>query len=65
MYGSLSVGTKMKPKTWNDVLALVFGLAIIVLWSMYRILNLPDILLGATISAFTLIIQFYFRRAKK
>ena len=56
----------MKPKTWNDVLALVFGLVILTLWTLAGtcIIDLPDIILGATISAFTLIIQFYFRKAQ-
>lgn len=56
-----------KPKTWNDVLALVFGLSILTLWSLSgcNVLYLPDIITGATISVFTLITQYYFRKAKK
>ncbi len=56
----------MKPKTWNDVLALTFGLVILGIWTLggTHIINLPDIVLGATISCFTLIVQFYFRKAQ-
>ena len=57
----------MKPKTWNDVLAMTFGLVILSLWVLSGtcVINLPDIVLGATISTFTLIVQFYFRKAKR
>jgi len=57
----------MKPQTWNDVLALVFGVSILALWALSGsgIVPLSDIVLGATIAAFTLIVQFYFRRAKR
>ena len=56
----------MKPKTWNDVLAITFGLVILSIWTLAgtRLIELPDIVLGATISIFTLIAQFYFRKAK-
>jgi hypothetical protein len=57
---------EVKPQTWNDVLALVFGLTILGFWvtTGCGLVDLPDIILGATISAFTLIIQYYFRKAK-
>jgi hypothetical protein len=56
----------MKPKTWNDVLAMTFGLVILAIWTLAGtcIIELPDIVLGATISCFTLIVQFYFRKAQ-
>ena len=56
----------MKPQSWNDVLALVFGFAIFAMWGFAGSghLCLPDIVLGATITIQTLIIQYYFRRAK-
>ena len=54
----------MKPQNWNDVLAMTFGLVILTTWVLAGcgFVCLPDIILGATISAFTLIIQYYFRR---
>jgi hypothetical protein len=57
----------MKPQTWNDVLAIVFGVIILSIWTLggTHIIELPDIILGATISCFTLIVQFYFRKAKE
>lgn len=56
----------LKPRTWNDVLALTFGLIILAFWGLtgQKILVLPDIVLGATISTFTLIVQYYFRKAR-
>lgn len=55
-----------KPETWNDVLAMVFGLVIFALWGCNGkgMIALPDIVLGATITIQTLIVQYYFRKAK-
>lgn len=59
-------GEWIKPKTWNDVLALAFGLTIFAMWilSGCGVLCLPDIIIGATISIMTLIVQYYFRKAQ-
>ena len=56
----------MKPQNWNDVLALVFGLTILAMWiiSGCGIICLSDIVTGATIMAFGMIVQYYFRKAK-
>lgn len=54
----------MKWKTWNDQLSLVLMLAIIGLWVAVGFgLTLPGEVIGATISAFTLVAFFYFRKA--
>jgi len=54
-----------KIKTFNDILALVIGAGVFpAMWILYGTgcIVLPDIILGATISLETLIVQFYFRR---
>lgn len=52
-------------KNWNDVLALIVLVLIIVLWIVHgcKAINLSGEIIGATISGFTLVIQYYFRRA--
>ncbi len=49
-----------KPKTWNDWLSLVILLGTPVLWVFG---NVGDTVMGATIAGWTLVVQFYFRRA--
>ncbi len=48
------------PRLWNDWLALLILIGIPALWVWG---GLNEIVTGATISAFTLVVQFYFRRA--
>lgn len=48
------------PKTWNDTLSLILVLGIPLLWAFGQ---LTGEVLGATIAAWMLVIQFYFRRA--
>ena len=55
------------PQTFNDFLALILIFGIIALWVLQgcgRLTLLPEVT-GALIVTWTLIIQFYFRRAKK
>lgn len=60
----------MKTKTFNDFLALIIVLAIVALWILDPVLRanvgfgLPDQVVGATILLLTLVVQFYYRRAK-
>ena len=53
------------PKTWNDVLALLLILIIPGLWvgQGIKLLDLPGEVVGASLVGWTLVIQFYFRRA--
>jgi hypothetical protein len=48
------------PRIWNDWLALLILTGVPVLWVFA---NLNEIVLGATISGWTLVVQFYFRKA--
>lgn len=53
-------------KRINDLLALLLLTAILpVLWVLHGrgIINLPGEVLGGTIAGYTLILQFYFRKA--
>lgn len=54
-------------KNHNDLLSIVIGVFVFpVLWALHGkgIVVLPDIVLGATVTLETLIVQFYFRKAK-
>ena len=51
---------KSLPNKWNDWLALLMLVGGPVLWVWG---SLDDTVLGATIVAFTLVTQFYFRRS--
>lgn len=51
---------KGMPRVWNDYLAVLILLGVPLLW-VFAALN--EIVLGATISGWTLVIQYYFRRA--
>lgn len=52
-------------KTWNDRLALLLLLAIPGLWilSGRGIIALPAEVVGALIATWTLVVQYYFRKA--
>ncbi len=50
-------------KTMNDRLALLVLVVIPVLWITNKWLNLPGEILGATIMAWTLVLQYYFRKS--
>jgi len=50
-------------KSFNDRLALFILLTIPALWIAQKWINMPDVCLGATITAWTLVLQFYFRRS--
>jgi branched-subunit amino acid transport protein len=55
------------PQNFNDLLSLV-GLAIITaLWILHgkQVVSLDDVIIGATIVTWTLLFNFYFRRAPK
>jgi hypothetical protein len=49
--------------TFNDRLALITVLIIVMLWLAQRWLNLPSEVIGATILQFGLIMQHYYRKA--
>jgi len=49
--------------TFNDRLALITVLIIVVLWLAHRWINLPSEVIGATILQFGLIMQHYYRKA--
>ena len=55
----------MKPRTFNDLLALVLMGLIFGVWVLQGRgwLNLPEAVLGGLLTTFALIVQFYFRRA--
>ena len=50
----------------NDIIALVLLTGIIALWIVQGLnkIDLPEVILGATIAGWTLIIQYYFRKAR-
>ena len=68
VYGDeLKEGEEMKkfiPQTFNDLLALVLIGLIFVLWILTGcgVMDVPEVVLGATISGWTAIILFYFRK---
>jgi hypothetical protein len=49
--------------TFNDRLALITVLVIVILWLSQRWINLPNEVIGATILQFGLIMQHYYRKA--
>lgn len=56
----------MKTKNFNDVLALLLMVLVIPgLWvaTGLNYLDLPEVVLGATIPVWTLVAQYYYRRA--
>ena len=48
------------PRIWNDWLALLILIGVPVLW-VTGVLN--EVLIGVTSAGWTLVVQFYFRRA--
>jgi hypothetical protein len=48
---------------FNDRLALITVLVIVMLWLAQRWINLPNEVIGATILQFGLIMQHYYRKA--
>ena len=49
-------------KTWNDRLSLLLIVGIPVMWACNRWLTLEAVIIGATISVWTLVAQYYFRQ---
>ena len=65
--GKVRKEAKTVLKKFNDLLAILLGVVVIPgIWIMQGvgILSLPGEVLGATIAAETLIVQFYFRKAQ-
>jgi len=59
--------SKFMPQNFNDFLCLT-GLSVITaLWILAgnKTITLPDVVIGATIVTWTLLFNFYFRRAPK
>ncbi len=55
-------------KTFNDVLALLLAVVVFpAIWILtsFKVFAVPDIVIGATISLETLVLQFYFRKTKE
>ena len=50
------------PKTWNDFLSLLLIVGIPGLWMVQKWLPMPSEVVGATIVAWTLVVQYYFRQ---
>lgn len=50
-------------KTINDRLALLLLVVIPLLWVGHKWLNLPGEVIGASIMAWTLVLQYYFRKS--
>ena len=50
----------MRPKTWNDVLAVLIlvGAPAIVVYA-----KVPDIAVGTLLAGWTLVVQYFFRRS--
>jgi uncharacterized membrane protein YqiK len=57
---------RFQPQTFNDMLALVLIFGIIVLWILQGrcLLTLAPEVTGALIVTWTLVVQYYFRKAK-
>lgn len=55
----------MKPKSFNDFLAILLDVFVIPsLWIFSALVKeLPLLVLGATVPVWTMIVQFYFRKA--
>ena len=49
-----------QPRTWNDILAIVLLLGLPLYWWLA---SPNEMITGATIAAFTLCVQYYYRRA--
>jgi hypothetical protein len=51
---------KWAPANWNDILAPFMLLGLPLLWVFA---SLPEIVLGATIAGWTLVVQYFWRKA--
>jgi hypothetical protein len=51
--------------SFNDRLALITVLVIVILWVAHRWINLPSEVIGATILQFGLIMQHYYRKTSR
>ncbi|MBM3156956.1 MAG: hypothetical protein FJ004_06690 [Chloroflexi bacterium] len=51
--------------SFNDRLALITVLVIVILWLAHRWINLPSEVIGATILQFGLIMQHYYRKTSR
>lgn len=58
------MGRILKRESFNDTLAILFGLGIPALWVLNHWYALPGEALGASIAVWTLVAQHYFRKAK-
>ena len=54
---------RLLPANWNDTLSLLLMIVIPVLWASNRWLQFPEAVIGATISGWTMIVVFYFRKS--
>ena len=55
----------MRPKSWNDILALLLLVVIPLLWGLQglKVIALAGEVTGALIATWTMVVQYYFRRA--
>ena len=49
-------------RTWNDRLSLFLLMGIPGLWVLHTLRPMPEAILGATISVWTMVAMFYFRK---
>ncbi len=57
--------SRLVPNNWNDVLSIVLIVLIVALWAIQgvKIIALRDDVNGALVVLFTLVVQYYFRKA--
>ncbi|MDD5702882.1 MAG: hypothetical protein PHU23_12630 [Dehalococcoidales bacterium] len=55
---------KFTPQSFNDLLCLFILAAIFAIWIMQsrQVIEVPEVVLGATIACFTMVTQYYFRK---
>lgn len=58
--------SKFIPQNFNDLLALILTFGIIIIWILqgFEVVQLPAEVIGALIATWTMVVQFYFRKAQ-
>jgi hypothetical protein len=58
--------SKFIPQNFNDLLCLILVFGIVALWILIGLnkISLPSEVIGALIVTWTLVVQFYFRKAQ-
>ena len=62
----ITILKRLAPRTFNDVLAIIVFFSIVALWILDGLstIELEREIIGATIMALTMVIQYYYRKAK-